>query len=410
MYLATTRSTDASRPSGTAARAVPPTILGLGLVSLVTDVSAEMVTAVLPLYLVYGVGAGFLQLGMIEGLYATATAVLRVAGGYVADRLGRLKAVATVGYALSAVAKLGLPLAGGSLAGLGAVLTVDRAGKGIRTGPRDAMITMAAPADRLGRAFGVHRAMDTTGAMLGPLAAAGLVALAVGYDAVFVTSFSLGIVGVLILLFFVRVPAVVAAPRHRLAPRVVLSVLNLPAVRRTWLAAGLLGLFTVGDMVLYVAIQQRAALPTAVLPLLPLATAITFLAAAAPVGRLADRWGRWRIFLAGHGLLLAAYLLVGFTTIGWPAAVLALGLHGLFYAATDGVLMAHVGPLIPEALRATGLAAVQTVQTLARAAGAVGFGATLQAAGPQWAFAVLAVVLGLAIIVGAAPRRQGDTP
>ncbi|GAB3147613.1 MFS transporter [Micromonospora sonneratiae] len=410
MYLSTTRSTDAARPAGTVARAVPPTVLGLGMVSLVTDVSAEMVTAVLPLYLVYGVGAGFLQLGMIEGLYATATAVLRVAGGYVADRLGRPKAVATVGYALSAVAKLGLPVAGGSLAGLGAVLTVDRAGKGIRTGPRDAMITMAAPADRLGRAFGVHRAMDTIGAMLGPLAAAALVTLAVGYDTVFVTSFSLGTVGVLILLFFVRVPPAVTSPRHRVAPRVALSVLNRPPVRRTWLAAGLLGLFTVGDMVLYVAIQQRAALPTAVLPLLPLATAVTFLAAAAPVGRLADRWGRWRVFLAGHGLLLVAYLLVGFTAIGWPIAVLALGLHGLFYAATDGVLMAHVGPLIPEPLRATGLAAVQTVQALARAAGAVGFGAALQVAAPQWAFAGLAVVLGLAIIVGALPRHQGDTP
>jgi MFS family permease len=186
-----------------------------------------------------------------------------------------------------------------------------------------------------------------------------------------------------------------------------MSALGQPGLRRTWLTAGLLGLFTVGDMVLYVVIQQRAALPTTVLPLLPLATAVTFLVAAAPVGRLADRVGRWRIYLTGHGLLVVAYLLVGFAAAGWPIAVLALALHGLFYAATDGVLMAHAGPLIPETLRATGLAAVQTVQALARAGGAVAFGAALQFVVPQAAFAILAVALGLAIAVGARRHQRG---
>lgn len=133
--------------------------------------------------------------------------------------------------------------------------------------------------------------------------------------------------------------------------------------------------------------------------MLPLGTAFTFLLAAAPVGRLADRAGRWRVFIGGHVLLLAAYLLVGIATP--VAALIVLALHGLFYAATDGVLMAHVGPLVPAELRATGLAGVQTVQALARAAGAVGVGAILQLTSVHSAFALLAALLTAAILIAA---------
>lgn len=402
MYLTSIRRPSTATRGGVGA--VPSTVIGLGVVSLITDVSAEMVTAVLPMYLMYGVGVGFLSLGAVEALYAGATALLRLAGGYLSDCLGRPKAVATTGYALSAVTKLGLPAVGGSLPGIGVMLGLDRAGKGIRTGPRDALITLATPSGTLGRAFGVHRAMDTTGALLGPLAAVALVALTTGYDAVFVSSFCLGLVGVLILVLYVPMPSPAASVKERkerISARQALAVLTRPGVRRACLAAGVLGMVTVGDMVLYVAVQQQAGLPTAVLPLLPLGTGITFLAAAAPLGRLADRVGRWQVFLAGHVLLLAVYLCVGLNSGGWLVAVLVLGLHGLFYAATDGVLMAYAGPLIPTHLRATGLAAVQTVQSLARAGGALAVGAALQFTSAQTAFTGLAILLGCAVAAGA---------
>ncbi|MFE0137989.1 MFS transporter [Streptomyces sp. NPDC059037] len=403
LYLSSTRRPAGVRGSG----AVPSTVIGLGLVSLVTDISAEMVTAVLPMYLMYGLGVGFLTLGTIEALYAGATATLRLAGGYASDRLRRPKTVATIGYALSAATKLGLPAVGGSVAGIGAMLGLDRAGKGIRTGPRDALITIAAPPDVLGRAFGVHRAMDTTGALLGPLVAVALVAHTTGYDTVFAVSFCLGMVGVVLLALCVPMPAMAApavergADKRRVTLRQAAAVLARPGIRRACLAAGALGLVTVGDMVLYVALQQRSDLSTTLLPLLPLGTGVVFLLAATPVGRLADRVGRWRVFLSGHVLLLAAYLCLGFIPGGPLAAVLVLALHGLFYAATDGVLMAYAGPLIPEALRATGLAAVQTVQALARAGGALVVGVTLQFASAQTAFTCLAVLLGCAVLVGA---------
>ncbi|KJK52096.1 MFS transporter [Lentzea aerocolonigenes] len=377
---------------------IPATVIGLGVVSLITDLSAEMVTAVLPLYLVYGLGVGYLQLGAIDGLYTGATALLRLAGGHLADRLRRPKAVALFGYGLSALTKLGFPLVGASVAGMGLVIGVDRAGKGIRTGPRDAMITLATPSDALGRAFGVHRALDTAGALLGPLMAFGLLSLLVmDYTSVFAVSFCFAVIAVVVLALFVRQPAGVAVRR----PGLSWNVVRDREVRRVVLIVALLGACTVGDMFLFVGVQKTSGLPAGVLPLLPLVTALTFMVAAAPVGKLADRLGRWKVFLVGHVVLFLAYVLVAVSWGGWFPASLVLLAHGVFYACTDGVLMAYVGPLVPEPVRATGLAFVQTGQALARAAGAVLFGvaATGMSSGP--AFGVFAAVLAVAVMVGA---------
>ncbi|MEU8413023.1 MFS transporter [Amycolatopsis japonica] len=400
MYVSSIRSADPARPASRSKHAVSGTVIGLGVVSLITDLSAEMVTAVLPLYLVYGLGVGFLQLGAIDGLYTGATALLRLAGGYLADRLGRPKAVALVGYGLSAATKLAFPAAGSSLGAIGLVIGADRAGKGIRTAPRDAMITLATPADGLGRAFGVHRAMDTAGALLGPLAAFGLLTVLVGdYPAVFGVSFCFAVIAVIVLAVFVRAPAG-AVERSRVRLRAGFALLRGPGLRGTCLAAALLGVCTVGDMFLFVGVQRSAGLPPGALPLLPLATALTFMALASPVGRLADRLGRWKVFLAGHVVLLAAYVVLAASAAGWLVAVVVLAAHGVFYACTDGVLMAHAAPQVPESLRATGLAFVQTGQALARAAGAVLFGVLAAGMAPAPAFAVFAVALLVSVLAG----------
>ncbi|WP_394362046.1 MFS transporter [Amycolatopsis sp. SB7-3] len=400
MYVSSIRSAGPTRPASRSKHAVPGTVIGLGVVSLITDLSAEMVTAVLPLYLVYGLGVGFLQLGAIDGLYTGATALLRLAGGYLADRLGRPKAVALVGYGLSAATKLAFPAAGSSLGAIGLVIGADRAGKGIRTAPRDAMITLATPADGLGRAFGVHRAMDTAGALLGPLAAFGLLTVLAGdYPAVFGVSFCLAVIAVIVLAVFVRAPAG-AVERSRVRLRAGFALLRGPGLRGTCLAAALLGVCTVGDMFLFVGVQRSAGLPPGALPLLPLATALTFMALASPIGRLADRLGRWKVFLAGHVVLLAAYVVLAASATGWLVAVIVLAAHGVFYACTDGVLMAHAAPHVPESLRATGLAFVQTGQALARAAGAVLFGVLAAGMAPAPAFAVFAVALLVSVLAG----------
>ncbi|MFF2042731.1 MFS transporter [Kitasatospora sp. NPDC058170] len=416
MYLATTgrRSDAPPRPTG-AGRRVPGTVIALGAVSLVTDVSSEMVTAVLPLYLVLGLGLSPLQFGFLDGLFNGATALVRLLGGRLADRGGgRHRTVAGFGYLLSALSRLGLLLAGGAAGGIAAALTADRLGKGVRTAPRDALISLSAPPEALGRAFGVHRAMDTTGALLGPLVAfAVLWATADAYDAVFVVSFAVGLLGVLVLVLFVpagpagsvraAVPVRAAVSASAVAPvvrpkppRKRTAVLRDPVFRRVVTAAALLGAATIGDSFLYLLLQRGLDLSPALFPLLPLGAAACYLLLAVPAGRIADRTGRRTPFLFGHGALLAAYLTLMAPT-GWSTAVLTLVLLGVFYAATDGVLMALAGPVLPTDGRAGGLAVLQTGQALARLVGAAGFGAAWTCWGPRPALAVAAVALAAAL-------------
>ncbi|HEX8866660.1 MAG TPA: MFS transporter, partial [Lentzea sp.] len=171
MYLSSVR---APRSTGPSRAVISGNVVALGLVSLLTDVSAEMVTAVLPAYLVLGLHLSVLQYGALDGLYTGATALTRLLGGWVGDRTRRHKLTAGLGYALSAACKAGLLFAGRSALAIGGVLVVDRMGKGLRTAPRDALIALSVPEKSLGRAFGVHRALDSAGAFAGPLVAIGV--------------------------------------------------------------------------------------------------------------------------------------------------------------------------------------------------------------------------------------------
>ena len=385
MYLAdVTRGARLGR--GSLRRVATGNVLALGLVSLVTDVSAEMVTAVLPAFLVLGLHLSVAQYGVLDGLYTGATAVTRLLGGYLADRYQRRKLVALVGYGLSAVAKVGL-LGAGSATSVGLVIAADRTGKGIRTAPRDALIAHSVPERDLGQAFGVHRALDSTGAFLGPLAALGLLLLAGtgdDYGVVFVGSLCVAVLGLVLLVLFVHEPrAARPLPAEGLAParRGRLRVRELLAAgtfRRLCCVAALLGLVTVGDGFVYLVLQDRDDLPVRAFPLLAVGTSLAFLLLAVPFGRLADRVGRWPVVVAGYGCLLAVYLLLG---AGTGPLWLVLGLYGAFYAATDGVLAALAVPLLPEPLRTTGLALLQTGQALAYVASSVAFGLLWQHAG-----------------------------
>ena len=377
MYIATSRSADVAAGTDRKAglRRVPANVVALGAVSLVTDISSEMVTAVLPLYLVLGLGLNPLQFGLLDGLYAGATAVVRVLGGHLADRWHRLKAVAGAGYGLSAVCKLGLVAAGNSVAAIGVVLAADRTGKGLRTAPRDALISLSSEPDTLGRSFGVHRAMDTVGAFLGPLVAMAVLAVSLGsYTSVFFTSFCIAAVAVLLLVLFVRDHQQEAVDRAKVSARAAFALLRERGFRRVVIWAALLGLVTLGDSFVYLVLQRRWDVAATFFPLLPLGTAGVYLVLAIPLGKLADKVGRWPVFLGGHVALTFALLALCGPVSGFWLAALALGLHGVFYAATDGVLMAAAGPLVPADLRATGLAVVQTGQAAARMLSSVLFG------------------------------------
>jgi MFS family permease len=396
VYLAGV-SKDARLSRSSLRRVASGNVLALGLVSMFTDVSAEMVTAVLPAYLVLGLHLSLTQYGVLDGLYTGATALTRLLGGYLADRFRRPKVVALVGYGLSALAKVGLLGAAGA-GSIGAVIAADRTGKGIRTAPRDALIAQSVPEPDLGQAFGVHR----------PLAALGLLALAgtADYRVVFVGSLCVALVGLLLLGLFVREPAIPAGGSAAVGEPAALKVhrlLRAGTFRRLCVVAALLGLVTVGDGFVYLVLQDRDDLPVRAFPLLAVGTSLAFLVLAVPLGRLADRVGRWPVVVSGYGCLLTVYLLL---SAGSGPLWLVLALYGAFYAATDGVLAALAVPLIPEPLRTTGLALLQTGQALAYVASSVLFGLLWQHVGVGAACLAAAGVAVLLLPVCALLLRQ----
>lgn len=376
-------------------------VVAMGFVSFFTDTSAEMVTAILPVFLVLQVGLTPLAYGVVDGVYQGVTVAVRILGGYVADRWRRPKLVCGVGYGLSAVTKLGL-LGVGSAASTSLLLAVDRTGKGLRTAPRDAIIAASTAPAGLGRAFGVHRAMDTAGAMLGPLVAFALLAAVPGsYNSVFVTSFAVAVIGLAVLALFVpNLRWSADGSGQRASLRGIGRLLADRRLRMVTVVAGVLALVTVSDGFVYLTLQRKLASSTEVFPLFALGTATTYLALAVPFGRLADRVGRRTVFVGGHIGLLGSYLMLLGPVPAAVACVGALALFGAYYAATDGVLSATAAELLPGHLRTSGLAVVQTAVAGGRLLSSLLFGLAWTVLGSQGrALGIFTIALAVAIPV-----------
>ncbi|MDH6576149.1 MFS transporter [Kitasatospora sp. MAP5-34] len=410
MYLSSSRSTPVGR-TASATRRVAANVVMLGVVSLLTDISSEMVSSVLPLYYTSVLGLTMLQTGFLDGLFNGASVFLRLIGAHLADRLRARKPVAVAGYALSAICKLGLPAVGASLAGLSTVLAVDRSGKGLRTAPRDALISLSSTPETQGRAFGVHRMMDTAGAFCGPLAAFALLsAVVTAYDAVFMASFCVAALGVLVLLLFVRdrrQPAAPAQPSRGPVPG--LGLLRDRAFRRTCLCVMVLETATISDAFVYLTLQRQDDLAARWFPLLALGTAAPYLLLSLPLGSLADRIGPWRLYLGGHVCFLLVLALLAGSAAGPLALVLVLGLHGAFYAATDAPLMAHAARLLPEHSRTSGFAVLQSLQALGMFASSLLFGIAYRLQGPQWTLEMFGAGLLVCLPAAALLIRKEST-
>ena len=363
--------------------AVRRTVILLGLTSLLTDISSEMVVTILPLYLVAVGGFSPLAFGVIDGIYNGATAIVRLASGYIGDRFKRHKEVAATGYGLSAICKLALVLVGTAVSSIAAVVLIDRFGKGIRTAPRDAMISLATPKEQLGTAFGVHRAMDTVGAMIGPLLAFVLLAIApLAFDSVFLVSFCIAIVGFAVLVLFVngrdRAPGAKAPGAPAVAARRRRAAQACRASARVLVA---------GDGPEPRHRQRRLHLPRAAGGARPRHVALPAAVrrqrrhvhgAGDPV-RAARRPDRPRPACSSAATRCCSRPTSSSCcrSAAGSSSPATLGLLGAYYAATDGVLMALGSAVVPDEVRGSGLALLGSATSVARLFASVAFGGAL---------------------------------
>ncbi|SDP73951.1 Sugar phosphate permease [Pedococcus dokdonensis] len=424
MYLADRHRPVASRAPGSrrARGPVARTVILLGLVSLVTDISSESAQAVLPLYLTAGLGLSPLAYGLVDGTYSAASVVVRYLGGWLADRFDRPKPVALAGYSLSALARTVLLWTPGAGV-VAAVLGVDRLGKGLRTAPRDVLIAASSDPASLGRSFGVHRALDTTGAMLGPLIAfVALWAVPEDYRLVFVISLAAAVIGVALLALLVpdlrptrasattataataaaakaTDAATTAGPDSTVAeqPRPTLRMLAQPGFARLVAAAALLGLLTLSDAFVYLVLQDRNDLAAQWFPLLFVGTNLAYLALAVPFGRVADWLGRGRVMVLGHAFLVGAYVCASGPTGSLVVGAGCLLLLGAFYASTDGVLAAAASSVVRPQVRGSAIATAQSAVALSRLGAALVFGAAWTLVGPGRAVLLMAALLAVAV-------------
>jgi MFS family permease len=382
----------------------------LGVTSFFTDISSESVNSVMPVYLLLHLGFTPFQFGIIEGLYQGAAAVLRIWGGFAADRWSRPKGVAAAGYILSAVSRVGLLLVT-ALPGIAATILVDRVGKAVRTAPRDTLISLNSTPSAMATAFGVHRTLDAAGALIGPAIAFLVLGTFVeAYDTVFFISFCMAVVGVAVLLLFVDERPRQTGSVPSISWASVYGLVHHAALRRIAAVGALLGLATISDAFMYVVLQRKVGVTAGAFPLLYLGTALSYMLLAVPAGRLADRLGRNTIFIAGHAAVLLIYILLMSAPTGATTIVSCVLLLGAYYAATDGVLMALASSCSPRALRGSALAMVSTCTVGAKMVSAVLFGWLWTVVGTDGAIVCFGTALTAGTVFAAGLLRSSHTP
>ncbi|MGV3493851.1 MAG: MFS transporter [Ramlibacter sp.] len=335
-----------------AARArLPAGIWALGFVSLLMDVSSEMIHSLLPVFLVAGLGASMLTVGIVEGLAEATALIVKVFSGAWSDWLGRRKPLAVLGYGLGAASKPLFALAGSPAMVLGARL-IDRVGKGLRGAPRDALVADLVAPEIRGAAYGLRQSLDTVGAFLGPLVAIGLMLLwANDFHAIFWVAVIPAVLSVALLVFGVREPErPPAAARVNPIRRENLRQLA-PAY---WWVVGLGALFTLARFseAFLVLRAQQGGLAIAWAPLVLIAMNVVFSAGAYPAGRLADRVPHHWLLAAGLAVLIVADLALAASDRGWLLWT-GIALWGVHMALTQGLLATMVADTAPPALRGT---------------------------------------------------------
>jgi MFS family permease len=377
-------------------REIPPAIWALGFVSLLMDVSSEMIHALLPVYLVTVMGVSMTAVGVIEGIAEATASIVKIFSGAISDWLGKRKLLAALGYGLAAFTKPVFPLAS-SVGWVMAARFVDRIGKGIRGAPRDALIADIAPAHLRGASFGLRQALDTVGAFIGPLVATGLMWLTanhfqtVFWVAVIPAFFALGL-----LLYVVREPERPAGLRKVSFP------LSLPELRRLgsgyWLVVAVATVFTLARFseAFLILRAKEVGLPLVLVPMVLVVMNVVYALAAYPAGALSDRLNRLTMLIIGFALLIAADVALALPggLVGVTAGIVLWGLH---LGVTEGLLATLIADTAPPELRGTAYGVFNLLGGLALLAASVLAGALWDSLGPQAAFLASALLTALAL-------------
>ena len=364
---------------------MPAGIWALGFGSLFMDISSEMIHSLLPIFMVSVLGASMVTVGVIEGIAEATAAILKVFSGTLSDYLRKRKFLMIVGYGLAALTKPIFPLAHS----IGWVFTarfVDRIGKGIRGAPRDALIADITPSPLRGAAYGLRQALDSVGALLGPLLAVVFMAwLANDVRAVMWMAVVPAFIAVAVLAVYVREPENAHVPGQAKAPLTLADVGRLPL--RYWLVVALGAVFTLARFseAFLILRAQDIGLALGYVPVVLVAMNLVYAAAAYPAGMAADRFSARTLLLVGLALLIAADLMLAAAT-GPLAVFVGAALWGLHMAFTQGLLSKLVADTAPAQLRGTGFGLFNLVSGGALLLASVIAGALWSAVGPSATF------------------------
>jgi len=385
-------------------RDIPTGIWALGFVSMLMDVSSEMIHALLPVYLVTVLGTSMVTVGVIEGIAEATASIIKIFSGALSDWLGKRKWLAALGYGLAAVTKPVFPLAP-TVGWLVAARFIDRIGKGIRGAPRDALVADIAPGHLRGASFGLRQSLDTVGAFVGPLLAIGLMWLtADNFKAVFWFAVLPGFLSLALIVLAVREPERAEGLREVRNPISLTEIRNLGAAY--WWVVAIATAFTLARFseAFLILRAQNVGLPITLVPAVLVLMNVVYAAAAYPAGVMSDRIDRSGVLALGIALLIAADLALAL----WPSITgVALGvvLWGLHMGFTQGLLATLVADTSPPELRGTAYGFFNLLGGLAMLAASIIAGALWDRAGPQGTFFAgagfaLVSLLGLLAVQG----------
>jgi MFS family permease len=394
-------------PSIVAAR-IPAGVWVLGFVSMLMDISSEMIHALLPLFLVGTLGVSVLAVGVIEGIAESTALISKVFSGALSDYLGRRKGLAVLGYAMGALTKPLFALA----SGVGVVVAarfVDRVGKGIRGAPRDALVADITPPAIRGAAFGLRQSLDTVGAFIGPLLATALMLLwANDFRAVFWVAVIPGLLAVGLLMVGIREPERTAAARP-------VNPIRREELARLggayWWVVAVGAVFTLARFseAFLVLRASQLGVPTAWVPLVMVAMNLVYAGSAYPFGKLSDAMSHRTLLFLGLAVLIASDLVLALAS-GWVLLGLGVVLWGVHMGMTQGLLAAMVADTAPEDLRGTAYGFFNLLSGIAMLASSAIAGLLWDALGSAFTFYVGAgyatfTVIGLALSSRPEPQR-----